>query len=263
MFTLRNVVQPQSIGEAYEMLLARKTNTILGGCGFLKMGSQFIDTGIDLTRLELSYIRENDGCIEIGASTSLREIETNPVLAQTFSGVLSQAVSHIIGVQFRNVATIGASVFSKYGFSDILTALLVLKTEVVLYKGGRISLADFLEQPFAKDILTAISIKLDDRSAAYQCLRNSASDFPVLNVAAACLNDKWCIAVGARPGRAKLAVQAAALLETDGLSAITVEQAANLAAEELSFGTNMRGTAEYRQAMCRTLVKRVIKEARH
>ncbi|MDF2500000.1 MAG: aerobic-type carbon monoxide dehydrogenase, middle subunit CoxM/CutM-like protein [Anaerosporomusa subterranea] len=261
MFTLRSVAQPQTIEEAYKLLIQKRTNAILGGCAFLKLGSQRIDTGIDLTHLGLNLIQEKDGFIEIGASASLRDLETNPVLTQRFSSLLTNAAANIIGVQFRNLATVGASVFSKYGFSDILTALLVLDTQVLLYKGGRMKLSEFLMRPFERDLLTNVFIKADDCQAAYQCLRNSASDYPVLNVAVACSQDQWRIAVGARPGRAALALQAASLLNAEALSDATIEQAAKLASLELSFGTNMRGSAEYRRAMCQTLVKRAIREA--
>lgn len=259
MFTLRAVVQPQSIEEAYQILMQRKTNAILGGCAFLKLGSQKIDTGIDLSRLELNFIREADGEIEIGAATSLRELETSPIV-NALSGVLSNAVRNIVGVQFRNVATVGGSVFSKYGFSDILTALLVLDTDVMLYKGGRRNLADFLIAPYERDILTSIFIKNHDCRAAYQSLRNSASDFPVLNVAVSQMQGNWRVAVGARPGRACLSVRAAESLHA-GVSEQTIAFAAKQASEELPFGSNMRGTADYRRAICQTLVQRAIKEA--
>ncbi len=35
-----------------------------------------------------------------------------------------------------------AVLYGRYGFSDVLTALLVLDTEVELYKAGRISLTE-------------------------------------------------------------------------------------------------------------------------
>jgi CO/xanthine dehydrogenase FAD-binding subunit len=261
MFTVRSLAQPQTIEEAYGLLMQKRTNVILGGCAFLKLGSQRIDTGIDLMLLGLNIIHEKDGFINIGATTSLRDLETHPALIKRFSGLLTSAASNIIGIQFRNLVTVGASVFSKYGFSDILTALLVLDTEVLLYKGGRMKLSEFLNRPFERDLLTNVFIKADDCQAAYQCLRNSASDYPVLNVAVACSQDQWRIAIGARPGRAALALQAASLLNDGVLSDATIEQAAILASQELSFGTNMRGTAEYRRAMCQTLVKRAIREA--
>ena len=261
MFTLRNVAQVETIEEAYKILMQRKTNVILGGCAFLKLGSQKIDTGVDLSRLGLDYIREVDDGIEIGAYATLRDMEVHPGLNQRFSGLLEAAAKNIIGVQFRNTATIGGSVYSKYGFSDIITALLALDADVLLYKGGRQKLAHFLSRPFERDVLTGVFVSGAGWQTAYQSLRKSASDYPVLNVAAARLNGQWRIAVGARPGRAGLATTAAALLSTEATSEGIIDEAASLAAEELTFGSNMRGTADYRKSMCRVLVKRAVKEA--
>lgn len=262
MFTILDLVQPDTLEDAYKTLIKRKSNTILGGCAFLKMGSKRIGTAIDLSKLNLNFIQDRDGYIETGAMATLRDIETNPVFNQYFSGVLPKSISNIIGVQFRNVATVGASVFAKYGFSDLLTALLVLDTEVELYTGGRIPLDKFLDKPYEKDILTRILIPENGRKAAYQSLRNSASDYPILNVAVSNINNEWLIAVGARPLRAQIARKASAILSQGTLDAENIEAAAEMAAEELTFGTNTRGTAEYRKAVCKVLVKRAITEVR-
>lgn len=260
MFTLRDLVQPDNLADAYQILSEKRFNTILGGCAFLKMGSKRISTAIDLSNLKLNYIREQDGFIEIGAMTSLREIETHPLLKEYFNGVLSQAVNNIIGVQFRNGVTVGGSVYSKYGFSDLITALLALDTEVELYKSGRMPLEDFLNKPKEKDILVRLWIKQNNRQAVYLNIRNSASDFSILNVAVSRLKDQWTVVVGARPRKAAIARSASAALPKANPSVVEIEDAANKAAEELSFGTNMRGTAEYRKALCQVLVKRGIME---
>jgi CO/xanthine dehydrogenase FAD-binding subunit len=260
MFTLVNLVAPDTIEEAYRVLIERRNNAVLGGCAFLRMGSQRIGTGVDLSRLNLNYIKETDDSIEIGAMTTFRAVETSPLLLEYFGGILPAAVRNIIGVQFRNLVVVGASVYARYGFSDLLTALLVLDTEVELYKGGRLSLETFLTKPYEKDILTRVFIHKSKRAAAYQNLRNSASDYPILNVAVAQLDEQWKIAVGARPLRAAIAHKASAELSKIDISKETIERAAQLAAEELIFGTNRRGTAEYRQAMCQVLVKRAIRE---
>ena len=260
MFTLGNLVQPDNLAEAYQILSDKRNNTILGGCAFLKMGSKRIGTAIDLSNLNLDYIREQDGFIEIGAMTSLREIETHKRLIECFNGVLPKSVYNIIGVQFRNGVTVGASVYSKYGFSDLITALLALDTEVELYKSGRMPLVDFLNKPKERDILVRLWIKINNRKATYLNLKNSASDFSVLNVAVSRLEDQWTVVVGARPRKASIATSASAALSKEKLSAEEIEDAAKKAAEELSFGTNMRGTAEYRKALCQVLVKRGIME---
>ncbi|SHJ93535.1 FAD binding domain-containing protein [Desulforamulus aeronauticus] len=260
MFTIEQVLQPETLEEAYQALHGNISNTVLGGCAFLRLGSKKIATAIDLSELKLDYILEPGKEIEIGAMTTFRTVETHPTLHQLFNGVLPKSVSNIIGVQFRNVVTVGATVYSKYGFSDLLTALLALDTEVELYKGGRLPLEEFLQKSFPKDILTRLFIQKNARKASYQSMRNSLSDYPILTIAVSELNQRWRIVVGARPLRAQLASKASEALSNSKLTAEDIEQSASLAVEELSFGSNIRGSAEYRKAMCKVLVKRGIME---
>lgn len=260
MFTLLNLAQPTSLDEAYQILSAQRNNAVLGGCAFLRLGSRRISTAVDLSKLDLAYIRENAEEIEIGAMATFRDVETSPILQNHFNGVVAKAVSHVIGVQFRNIVTVGASVFSKYGFSDLLPPLLALDTDVQLCMGGRLPLAAFLKNPYKKDILTKVIIKKNNRKAAYQQLRNSSSDFPLLNAAVSELNGNWRIVVGARPGRAKFARRAAEVLTAGGLTQENIDFAANVAAEELRFETNTRATAQYRKAVCQALVRRAVLE---
>jgi CO/xanthine dehydrogenase FAD-binding subunit len=260
LFTIKDLVQPQTLEEAYNVLTSRRNNTILGGCAFLKMGSKKIGTAIELSKLDLNYIKEVGDYIEIGASTTLRDIEINSLVKDSFNGVLASSVENIIGIQFRNVVNIGATVFSKYGFSDIITALLALDTEVELYKGGRMSLDEFLKRPCAKDILTRIFIKKNDRKAVYKSFRNASTDFPILNVTVSKLDNDWKIVVGARPAPARIAVIASKLLSMEGFNKNIIDDVAEMVTDELTFGGNTRGSAQYRQAICKVLVKRAIME---
>ena len=66
---------------------------------------------------------------------------------------------HIVGVQFRNQATVGGSIYGRFGFSDVLTAFLALDTYVELYDGGRICLAEFAKKKPDNDLLLFIVVK--------------------------------------------------------------------------------------------------------
>ncbi|WP_027623348.1 FAD binding domain-containing protein [Clostridium lundense] len=260
MFTIMDLVQPQTIEEAYSILISRRSNTVLGGCVFLKMGKKNIGTAIDLSRLNLNYIIDEEEYIKIGAETTFRDLEVSPIINNNFNGALCDSVKNIIGVQFRNIVTVGGTVFSKYGFSDLITALLALDTEVELYRGGRMSLDDFLVRPYEKDILCNIYLKKNGRKAVYKSFRNSLSDYAILNVSVSELNHQWKIVVGAKPMVASIAKKASELLSKEEINEASIEQAAKVASEELSFGSNMRASSEYRKAICSTLVKRAIME---
>lgn len=260
MFTIQKLAQPQSVDEAYQLLTAHRNNAILGGCAFLRLGAQRIGTAIDLSHCQLSYINETADEIIIGASATLRDLETSPVLQTVGNGIVSAAVSNIIGVQLRNVATVGASVFSKYGFSDLIPSLLALDTDVQLYMGGRLPLAAFLRNRNQKDILTQVIIKKNARQAAYHQFRKSHSDFPLLNAAVSKLDNSWRIVIGARPGRARFARRAAEFLSAGELNEDRIITTSQIVADELPFETNTRASASYRRILCQALVQRGIRE---
>ena len=74
MFTLRELMRPASVGEAYEKLISGPDNVLLAGCAYLRLGNKKIITGIDLTTLKLDYLTETTDVIEIGSMVSLRDI---------------------------------------------------------------------------------------------------------------------------------------------------------------------------------------------
>ncbi|MCG8483311.1 MAG: FAD binding domain-containing protein [Clostridia bacterium] len=259
MFTFKEYVSAKGIKDAYELLNQNKNNVVLGGLLWLKMGRKHYNTAINLSHLGLDTITETESEIEIGCMTTLRQIETSPILNHYFNGVLSETVKHIVGVQFRNCATIGGSVYARFGFSDVLTTLLALDTYVHLYEGGIISLEQFVNMPYKKDILIKIIIKKNGSGAAHLSHRITATDFPVLAVSLSLCQDKWKIAVGARPTKAKLAYEASNLLSQNPLDD-EIDAACCLLTHELNFGTNLRGSSEYRKILAKVLVKRGVKE---
>ncbi|SNS41389.1 CO or xanthine dehydrogenase, FAD-binding subunit [Anaerovirgula multivorans] len=260
MFTIQHYVQPETLEEAYQFLTAKRNNVILGGCAFLKMSKKKIGTAIDLSKLQLDFIHDKGDVIEIGAMATFRSLEVNPYLNQYFNGIIPKSIKSILGVQFRNVVTIGGTVYSRYGFSDLITALLALDVDIELYHGGIMPLETFLKNGSSKDILVKVILHKNNRIASYQMMRNSVADYPILNVAVSKKGDDWKIVIGARPRRAEIAVKASEYLTNNEVNETMIKQATNIAMEELDFGTNMRGQKTYRQAIAVPLVKRGIME---
>lgn len=120
MVTIQNYVRAQSIDEAYE-LNQKKGSCIIGGMLWTKMQDRLIQTAIDMCDLGLDKIEEKDDEFIIGAMASLRQIELHDGLNKYTHGAVCEAVKDIVGVQFRNLATIGGSIWGRFGFSDILT----------------------------------------------------------------------------------------------------------------------------------------------
>lgn len=107
--------------------------------------------------------------------------------------------------------------------------------------------------PYDNNILVRIIIKKDGRKAAYVTQRRTETDFPLIAVAAAKKDDTWYTAVGARPARASL------VTEADQGSA---EELAEKIADQYRYGTNLRGSAEYRKALAQIYIRRLVDEIR-
>ena len=159
MYTIKNYVTAESLEQAAALKEKGRNNVIIGGNLWLKMGRRSIQNAIDLSRLHLDGIEEDAEGFRIGCMVTLRELEVHEGLKGTFGNIFKEAVRHIVGVQFRNLATVGGSIFPRFGFSDVLTAFMSCDSYVELYRGGRIPIREFAEMPLDNDILTHIYIK--------------------------------------------------------------------------------------------------------
>ena len=248
MLKIKEIVRPQSLEEAYE-LNQKRTNRILGGMLWMRMSNIQIQKAIDLSGLGLDKIEETEEEFSIGCMVTLRELELHTGLNTCFEGLIRRSVEDIVGVQFRNSATIGGSLFGRFGFSDVLTAFLVLDTYVELYRGGVCPLAEFAFRKRDNDILVRVIVKKTKGHYAYQSYRNTKTDFPVLAVAMAQAEDGVKAAVGARPQRAE--VRIVTDMEKDTLKDL---------ADSFAYGSNMRASAEYRKHLASVLLKRAAEE---
>ena len=193
---------------------------------------------------------------------TLRQMELHEGLSHYTEGAVKDAFRHIVGVQFRNLATVGGSLFGRFGFSDVLTLLLALDCDVELYKGGIMSIQEFAKLKRDNDILVHIIIKKTPVHICYQSVRNTVTDFPTLNLTAAIFADKMRISIGARPGKAMLFEDAAGLLKglTDGnVTEEVMHTFAKEIKEKLPTGSNMRGTAEYRSHLAEVMTVRALR----
>jgi probable selenate reductase FAD-binding subunit len=263
MLNIDKFISPSDLTEAYQILQSCQDAVLLGGCGYLRLADRKIGTAIDLASLGLDYIHESDDYISIGAMTSLRTIETDPLSRSLGAGVLTAAVKDIVGVQLRQAVTIGGSVAGRYPFSDPVAALLALDAQLVFHANGTIRFEDYLAGKPLRDILIEIIVPKNHCLAAFCSFRKAKTDYSVLNVAVAKSDDNFKIVVGSRPSRAIRVNVAEEYLEKHGLNNQTLLEASSLVAETLTFGTNPRGSSEYRKAICPVLVQRALTEVMH
>ncbi len=257
MLKITNYVRAQSLEEAYT-LCQKRSSVILGGMLWLKMQNRSVSTAIDLCDLGLDKIEETDDAYRIGAMVSLRALETHPGIAALTQGAMAEALRHIVGVQFRNVATVGGSLYGRFGFSDVLTIFQVLDAKVELYHHGVLTIAELADLPRStRDVLVRVILPKAPIRVAYMTQRNTATDFPALACAVSLKDGAYTCAIGARPGRAKVFTDEKGLL-ANGVHAESAAAFGAFVAETCTFESNLRGSAEYRRKICAVLVRRCL-----
>lgn len=258
MIRIQNYVMAESLEQAYQ-LNQNKRSRIIGGMLWLKLSNIAVHTAIDLSRLGLNAIEETEEEFSIGAMTTLRQLELHEGLNAYANGAVAKAVHDIVGVQFRNMATVGGSLFGRFGFSDVLTVFLAMDAYVELYRGGIVPLETFANMEKDRDILVRLIVKKKPGCFAYQAMRNQRTDFPILTCAASKVDGEYRVVVGARPARARVLRDEKGLL-SGGVNEESARAFAAFAAETLPTGGNVRGTAEYRTHLIRVLTRRTLTE---
>ncbi|MDU4956653.1 MAG: FAD binding domain-containing protein [Agathobacter rectalis] len=275
MFYYNQYVRAQSLDEAYE-LYQKKPNFVLGGMLWLKMKNKTLGTAIDLCDLGLDQIDEDENEFRIGAYATLRQIETHEALNAYTHGAIAESVRHIVGVQFRNVATVGGSIWGRFGFSDVMTIFRALGAKVQLHKAGIMDLDEFAALPrTTRDVLVSVIVPKNAKGVVYLSQRNQSTDFPVLTCAVANRSGRYVAVIGASPYMAEPVWDEEGILDcladakTDGNAALTdnsesnakIDKFAGYVAEHIRFGSNIRAGAEYREMICRVLTRRAVTQS--
>lgn len=264
MIKIKEYVKAESLEQAYE-LNQKRANRIIGGMLWMRMSSAQVQTAIDLSVLGLDTIEENEEAFSIGCMTTLRQLELHEGLEKYSNGAVRASVKDIVGVQFRNLATIGGSIFGRFGFSDVLTCFLAMDTYVELYKGGILPLEEFVKRKKDKDILVRVIVKKTEGRFAYLTHRNTKTDFPVLAVGIGDMADKLVVTVGARPMeamRVPVKPEWKAVLDGESYTAAEIESIVKEIASQVPTESNMRGSAEYRSHLAKVLIRRGLERIR-
>ena len=242
-----------SLEEAYKLVKESPCNKIVAGGLWLKKGNADVDTLIDLSLLGLDKIEDKKEYIEVGAMVTQRQFEKSELVPE----MARQAVKSIMGPAFREIATIGGSVYGKFGFSDVVAGLLGYKVDLVFYPESIISLKEYIKKPgFFDGILTHIRIYKEDLKAFFKKVEITALDYPILNIAVT-KGKEYRIVVGSRPLVALRCEKAEAYMNEGGKDFVI---AAEIAVEELKFGDSIATKGEYRKQLALTYVRRGLEE---
>jgi aerobic carbon-monoxide dehydrogenase medium subunit len=273
--------RPNTIDEALNLLAQSEDAKILAGGHSLIPAMKLRLTQppllIDIGRIkDLAYVREENGQIRIGATTTHYQIESSDLLKK-IGPLLPECASHIGDLQVRNKGTIGGSLAHADPAADWPAAIIALNAELVAVSknGERTIKADefFIDllttalQP--GEILREIRInKPNGRSGqAYAKMAHPASGFAVVGVAANLSLNGSSECKRASIGITGVSAKAyrASGVEQDLNGATLNDQSIQAASSRASEGTEVNGdlfaSVDYRRHLAQVYTRRAISAA--
>ena len=230
---------------------------------------------IDINDLEqLSFIREEDGEIRIGALTRHYELLESELLARHFP-LFADAERVIADPVVRNRGTIGGSLAQADAAEDLSAVCSALKAEVVITGSGgerTVSMEDFHVGPYqtaVEDAEILVEIRLPMRTgggSAHEKVERRAGDWAIVAVSAALWMDGGTIAdagvaLSAVGPTTVHASRAEELLRGKAPSEDLFAEAGKIAAEDCSPSADGRGPVDYKRHLAGALTRRALVRA--
>jgi carbon-monoxide dehydrogenase medium subunit len=269
MLNLRDIQKPTTIADALAMLEKPGTVALAGGTALHADKRRDVQAVIDLSGLGLSYIKESNGAIAIGATSTLTSLAESPILRALAKGILAQAAFDSASSILRNQSTVAGTLISE---PDGILAVAFLALDARVHIAGKesrtVPMEDFLQETQSlthQAIVTEIAVPMANPRASMQTVARTPSDKAIVSAIASAQISNG-VARDARislGGVANFAVRVKSVeVEIEGklLGDALVDQASAFAAQGLTPQSDFRGSAEYRKEMAIVLTRRALKE---
>ncbi len=264
MLSVKEYLKPRTLREAWDMANEAKSLYVSGGLMVAQLKNVNLERLIDLKSLGLNDIVEEDGYVKIGANVKLSSFMNEEKLSKLYGGFFPKFMKDVGSTQIRNMATVGGSIAFRLGWSDVITAMMILKAEVEIFDGNlkRIPVDEYLSMKRGKEIVTSVFLPISHRKIAFEKFSKSTFDIAVLNVGVSfeLEDDKVrnaVVSVGSRPMRSTRAKEVEEFLEFKDLSAL--EEAAEMLTKTIKVGTDIRASADYRKVLMVSLFKKCVR----
>jgi aerobic carbon-monoxide dehydrogenase medium subunit len=233
---------------------------------------------IDLNKIgELSYIREEDATLHLGAMTRERALEFDPVISRT-TPLLAEVMPHVAHPQIRNRGTLGGSLANADPAAELPVIMLALEARLKVRNAEHerwVDARNFFAGMFTTDLAAdemLVEIELPSAQThtgwSFMEVAPRAGDYALMGVAALIMLDEnqHCkqarlvyLNAGDGPVDAKEAVH---LLEGEAFSDELIESVAALASEkEINPFGNIHASPDFQRHLARALTRKTLKQA--
>ena len=269
---------PTTLIEAVSLLAEDGRTVIAGGTDLLVNPRYMVGVRevVDIRKLGLDYIREENGWLHIGAGATMRTVARHPKIQALAHGILARGAAVCGSPNIRNMATLAGNVASALPSADTPPSLIALDAQAVLVgmQGERIvPLESFFFGPAKsvreRELIRELRIPLDNIDSlqgGFYKIGRTSEDISVVNAAATLIIKDGTItaahvvmgAVAPIPLRVARAEEA--LIGQAPIEEI-FQRAAELVCAEVRPISDQRASAEYRRRMSGVAAVRALRQA--
>jgi CO/xanthine dehydrogenase FAD-binding subunit len=270
--------RPTTLVEAVSLLAEEGRTVIAGGTDLLVNPRYMIGIRevVDIRKLRLDYIREENGWLRIGAGATMRTVARHPKIQVLANGILARGAAVCGSPNIRNMATLAGNVASALPSADTPPSLVALDAQAMLVgmQGERIvPLDSFFVGPAKsvreRELIRELRIPLgniDSLQGGFYKIGRTSEDISMVNSAATLMIKNGAItaahvvlgAVAPIPLRVTLAEEA---LIGQAPTEEAFLRAAELVRAEVRPITDQRTSAEYRRRMSGVAAIRALLQA--
>lgn len=276
---VKDYFKPASLEEAISTLSNYEGNIkiIAGATDLYTDDHKDIEALVDITKIGLNYIKEEEGLIKIGAATTLKEIQKSEIIKTKFQS-LWEASKVFADHTIINTATIGGNICMSLPSSDTIPPVFSMGAVYVINTSSgekKVNVKDFTisakKNILKKDeILTEIQIPICKGSygTGFEKATRNSEDLALVNAAAFIKVDEDNKVIEARvvlgsvgstvvrPEKFEEALIGLKLEDSDNLDKLS-----ELVLTSISPRDSIRTTKEYRTHMSKVFAKRAALKA--
>lgn len=233
---------------------------------------------VDLERLNLNYVMEEQERIRIGASVTFSDLTRQPSIQPPAYRAITDALRAIRPLQVKNVATMAGCLCGAIPYYDMPTALMAVGATLVIQgvSGTRtVSLDEFYQGYFLTalqpgEFVAEVQLPRLPKGAgsAFQKFSVTADDWAIINVGTGLqitpnqvCKDAAVAVGGGVEGALKRVSPAETRLQGHKLESASIRDAAEAAAISVPVSEDIRASRTYRRHLVKVLVEKTLVEA--
>jgi carbon-monoxide dehydrogenase medium subunit len=272
---LKKVSYPKTVAEAVRILGEGKERAVplSGGVSFVFSPLKTVEELVSLSRVPLSYIKEEKGGLRIGATTPVADLVASPAAQEYGDGILAQTARGIGSTLNQNLITVGGNLVQPFIWSDLPTVVLALAATVTIQgkSGKRTVKADKFFAGMPKELLGADELVTEiffpplpnNSRAGYEKFVLTEVDFAYLKTAVQLTRTgKQCLDLAIVLGGATIlpqrATAAEAVIRGKTATQQLVNETSKIAAREIKVHKDIRCLEHYKRDLARVQVRGIL-----